>query len=262
MRVLPLHLVRRLLLLLTFGMLVASNSALAESVNGRFFTGQGYSGDTPSWKAPIQTECGSTTWAVRLAIGAEKNLLLYTYVADDIPTIRASEMGFLSIITNSGGMEGSVTYNYVIPNHDSLISIGTIQTTLHLGKTENIDVQRNKDLGINEINGFIERIAKFNPSALSDPLNAYPAAMLLLLGQGRYLTPKDDLDLSALYKNKEIVDDPVLLRTLKRVIDPDTQGAENISASSIKTVISNRAYYLTPPLRPVSIDRISLKVTA
>ncbi|WP_322106532.1 hypothetical protein [Paraburkholderia sp. J41] len=247
-------LARALLLLLTFATLVASNSARAESVNGRFFTGQVYSGEFSFSESSNADGMRVNPVSVRLTIDGQKNLLFYTYVADDLPTIRASDMGFLSIITNSGGMEGSVTYNYVIPNRDSLVSVGTVQTTLHLGKIEKIDVQPNKDLEKDEINGFIERIARFNVSALSEPVNAYPAAMLLLLGQGKYLTPKDDVNLSILYKNKEIVDDPILLRTLKRVICSDTQIAENTPISSIKTVIINKAYLFNSPTSS-GIDR-------
>jgi hypothetical protein len=181
---------------------------------------------------------------VRLAVDKEKSLLLYTYVAEDLPTIRANDMGFLSIITNSGGMEGSVTYNYVIPNHGALISIGIVQTTLHLGKIENIDVQPNKNLAKNEINDLVRKIVKFNPLALSEPSNAYSAAMLLFLGQGDFLTPEDDFTLSPLYRNNEISDDPVLLRTLKRVIGPDAQDGGNAPISIKKVVISDRAYFL------------------
>lgn len=83
-----------------------------------------------------------------------------------------------------------------------------------------IDTLRLSDKARGEVNEFVKQIVRFNPLALSEPLNAYSAATLLLLGEGRFLTPEDDFRLSALFGNKEISSDPVLLRAIKIVIVP------------------------------------------
>ncbi|WP_322014991.1 hypothetical protein [Paraburkholderia sp. J12] len=241
-------LVMKFLLALAIGVFVVSNAARAESVNGKFFTGQEYSGEYSISESSNSDGMRVNPVTIRLTINGEKNPLLYTYVADDLPTIRANDMGFLSIITNSGGMEGSVTYDYVIIINGILVSIGTVQTTLHLGKIENIDAQPNKNLTRTKINYLIRQIVKFNPPALSESLNPYSAATLLLLGQGKFLTPEDDLILSVVYRNKEIIDDPVLLQALKKVIDPGDKDAETSAISSKKTVISNRAHFFSAPI--------------
>jgi hypothetical protein len=201
-------------------MFVASNAARAESLHGKFPNGQAYSGEYSIAESSNADGMRVNPVTVKLKVDGEKDILLHTYVADDLPSVKASDMGFLSIVVNSGGMEGSVTYNYVILNQGALVSIGIVQTTLHLGKIESIDVQRDKNLTKDEINEFVKQIVRFNPPALSEPLNAYPAATLLLLGQGRFLTPEDDFRLSALYGNNEISADPVLLRAIKSAIIP------------------------------------------
>lgn len=55
-----------------------------------------------------------------------------------------------------------------------------------------IDTLRLSDKARGEVNEFVKQIVRFNPLALSEPLNAYSAATLLLLGEGRFLTPEDD----------------------------------------------------------------------
>ncbi|WP_321913783.1 hypothetical protein [Paraburkholderia sp. J11-2] len=247
----------KFLLPLAIGIFIASNATWAEPMSGIFFTGQKYSGEYSISESSNSDGMRVSAVTVRLAINGENNLLWYTYVSDDLPTVNASDMGFLSIITNSGGMEGSVTYNYVIPINGILFSIGTVRTTLHLGKIENIDVQPNKDLTRNKINHLIKQIVKFNPPALSESLNSYSAVTLLFLGQGKFLTSEEDFILSSLCKNKEIIDDSVLLQKLKKVIDPGDNDAETSVISNEKTVINDRAYFFNAPIAS-TIDRTYL----
>lgn len=129
-----------------------SNSAKAESVHGKFFNGTTYSGEylvTEGWSSDGMRVNPVT---IKLKIAGEKAQLRYTHVADDLPSVKSSDMGFLSIIVKSGGMEGRVTYNYVIPVHGALTSIGAVQTDLHLGKIESIDVQPNQNISKDAIN--------------------------------------------------------------------------------------------------------------
>ncbi|MGF6939831.1 hypothetical protein OKW41_008993 [Paraburkholderia sp. UCT70] len=126
-----------------------------------------------------------------------------------------------------------------------LTSIGTVQTNLHLGKIESIDARSNQNYSRDEVNFFVRQIAAFNSSALSEPSNAYSAPMLLL-GQGKFLTPEAELRSSALCGNKEISDDPVLLQAMKRVIGCDAQTYGSIQAPNERAVVSNRAFFLTP----------------
>ncbi|MBC8738395.1 hypothetical protein F6X40_16595 [Paraburkholderia sp. UCT31] len=241
-------------LLLIALIFVASTVARAESVHGRFFNGQTYIGEYLIAESSDADGMRVSPVAIKLKVEKEKNLLQYTYVANDLPSVKASGMGFLSIVVNSGGMEGSVTYNYVIPGHGVLTSIGTVQTHLHLGKIESIDARSNKNFSIDEVNFFVRQIGAFNPSALSEPSNAYSAAMLLLLGQGKFLTPEDELRLSALCGNKEISDDPVLLQAMKRVIGCDAQAYGSIQAPNERAVVSNRVFFFNSP-KSLSIEK-------
>lgn len=210
---------KEFLLLLAISTFAIYHSAKAESIHGVFFNNQTYKGEYTISESRNADGMRVNPVTVTLKINGENNLPPYTYIADDLPAIKASSMGFLSIIANSGGMEGSITYNYIVPNHGALVSIGIIQTTLHLGKIENIDIQPNKNLTKTEINEFIKKISRFNPPALSDPLNTYPVAALLLLGQGNYLTPADKFRLSIIYHNKEISSEPVLLNATRKAIN-------------------------------------------
>ncbi|WP_338641091.1 hypothetical protein [Burkholderia pyrrocinia] len=235
------------LFLLAFWLIFVPGVARAESVHGKFFNGQAYSGEYLVAEATNSDGMRVHPVTVRLKVDGEKFPLAYSYVADDIPSVKSNDAGFLLIVVNSGGMEGSVTYDYVVPIRGKLASIGTVQTTLHLGKIESIDVQPNKGLAKNEINELVEGIVRFNPSALTEPLNAYPAAILLLLGQGKFLTPAGDSGLSRLYVNKEISDDPVLLKAIKKVISPDAQQEGGAQASNRKIVVSDKAYFYNYP---------------
>lgn len=240
---------RKSIFSITICILVTSNVAAA-TIQGKFFNEQAYSGEYSVSEVNNPNGLRVNPVAVKLAVDREKNIVSYTYIAEDIPSVKASDMGFLSIVVNSGGMEGSVTYNYVVPNHGALLSIGTVRTTLHLGKIESIDVQQNKNLTKNEINDFVRKIVRFNPLALSQPFNAYPAATLLLLGQGKFLTSEDDSTLSALLGNTEISDDPVLLRAIKNVIYHDAYVNKKTQTSNKKTVVHNKAYFFNYPALP------------
>jgi hypothetical protein len=223
------------------------NSARAETVQGKFFNGVTYIGEHSFTESRNADGMRVNTVTIKLKIENEENPLRYTYVADDLPTVKANDMGFLSIIVNSGGMEGSVTYNYVVPDHGALISIGTVQTTLHLGKIESIDVQPNKNIPEDMVDFLAKQIVTSNPSALSDPSNSYSAATLLLLGRGKYLALADKSNLSALIGSKEISDDPVLLRAIKSVIGDDARADGSIQAPTKKLIVSNKAYFFKSP---------------
>ncbi|CAB3976059.1 hypothetical protein BCO9919_07415 [Burkholderia cenocepacia] len=231
-----------------FWLFFAQNIASAESIQGRFFNGQAYSGEYSVAEGANSDGMRINLVNVKLMVGAEQSPLIYSYIADAPPSIKASEAGFLSIIVNSGGMEGSVAYNYVIPDHGKLISIGTTQTTLHLGKIENIDVQPNKMLSASKINELILGILRFNPPALIESPNAYPIAALVLLGRGKFLAPSDRSELSKLYTNKEISDEAILLHALKGVIGTAAQNYDANQISTRKIVVSDRAYFFNYPM--------------
>jgi hypothetical protein len=202
---------------LVFFSITAFASARVEALHGRFSNGLAYSGEYSTTEARNADGMRVNPLTIKVKIDGETDPRLYKYIAEGIPTVQAGSMGVLVIIVSSGGMEGSVTYNYVIPNHGQLVSLGTVQTSLHLGKVENIDVQPNKQLARSKINESIVRIFRFNAAASSDPINAYSAAIMLLLGKGRFLTSEDHKNLSTLYANKEIQDDTVLLRAIEDI---------------------------------------------
>lgn len=223
------------------------NVAKAESLRGEFIGAREYSGEYSVEDDVNSDGMQVKKITIKLSVNGERGVLKYTYLADDFPSIKASDMGFLSVINNSGGMEGSVTYNYVIPDGGELVSIGTVQTTLHLGKVENIDVQPNENLTRNQINDLLAAIISFNPKAVSKPSNSYSAVTLLLLGQGKFLTKEDALRLSFLSRNKEIADDPVLLRALRNAIGTSDQQVDRAGALGERVIVSDRAYFFNYP---------------
>ncbi|CAB3796243.1 hypothetical protein LMG28688_04266 [Paraburkholderia caffeinitolerans] len=237
----------RFLFSLVFWIFVASGAARAESVHGKFFNGQTYEGDYSVTEGSNSDGMRVNPLTIKLRVDGGKSPLIYTYVADDLPSVKASDMGFLSVVVNSGGMEGSVTYNYVIPDRGALVSIGIVQTTLHLGKVESIDVQPNSRLTKKEVNEFIEGIVRFNLPALSAPLNAYSISILLLLGRGDFLTPEDNSRLSAIYMSKEISNDPVLLRAIEKIIGPGIQSGSDARGVNDRVIVNNRAYFFNSP---------------
>ncbi|MEK2601957.1 hypothetical protein [Burkholderia arboris] len=240
----------RIIFSVAIWLILSQDVANAKAIRGKFFNGQMYSGEYSVTEGVNSDGVRTNPITVKMTVGTEKNQLLYSYVADDPPSVKASDSGFLLIVVNSGGMEGSVTYNYVIPFRGKLVSIGTVQTTLHLGKIENIDAQPNKKLSKDEINSIIRSIVKFNPPTLIAPLNAYPTSTLILLGQDNYLMSPNYSELSKLYANKEISDDPVLLRAIKKVIGDGVQNDKTDNTQNKKIVIADRAYFYNKPNSP------------
>jgi hypothetical protein len=246
--------VAQFLLQLAILMCVTLHSANAESLHGNFINGLAYSGEYVVTESSNEDGMRVRPVILRLKIGKEASVVSYTYVADDLPNVKENNLGFILIVVNSGGMEGSVTYNYVIPRQGRLISLGTVQTILHLGKVENIDARPNANLTRDEVNEFIGEIVNFNPSALSNPVNAYPVAALLLLGRGKFLTHEDDKNLSALVNNNEISEDPVLLRYMKITLARGAIDGGRVQAGKNKTIVSSKAYLFDAPL-PSSIEK-------
>lgn len=236
-----------ILILFLAGTFAKQSGAHAESVHGVFASGQSYSGEYSISENVNPDGVKIFPLTIKLKIDSEENSLLYTYATDDIPSVEASGMGYLSIIVNSGGMEGSVTYNYVIIDHGILISIGIVRTTLHRGKVDSIDVQPNGDLQNDERNKYVRQILRFNPSRLREPSNAYSAATLLLLGKGKFMTQEDGVRVSVLCGSKEVSDDPILLEAIQKVIKSGKQEARNLGTSNEKIVVNEKAYFYNSP---------------
>ncbi|SAK73746.1 hypothetical protein AWB75_04056 [Caballeronia catudaia] len=209
-----------------------SSLARAEWIRGKFLNGQTYSGEYSITETTNEDGMHASPLSLHLKLERSGSSLSYAYSADDPPSVKANDMGFLSIITNSRGMEGSVVYDYLIPADGGLITIGTVKTLLHRGKIEDIDVRPNNALTLNQVNDFVRRIIKFNSVAWVKSSNAYTGATLLLLGSGKFLSAEDSRLLSPLLENKEIVDEPVLRKALGRVgvgaTDFQSRGAGDI----------------------------------
>jgi hypothetical protein len=168
----------------------------------------------------------------------------YTYIVDDFPKIEASDIGLILIVVKSGGMEGTVTYNYIVPYKESLASLGVIQTSLHLGKVESISIQINKIMGNEMTNQWITNAIQFNPSSLENHQNAYENSSLLLLNSGKFSPTINNENLHLLINSKEISDDLVFQKALKEFISKETIPA---SPSTEKYVISDKAPFFNSP---------------
>ena len=242
-------LVKFLLAVITF-IFILSTVAQAKSLKGILLDGQAYSGKYSFVEINNIEEGPGQFLTVELKIDGKKDRLQYTYLADDYPFVELSNMGFLSIIVNCRGMEGHITYNYILPIRGALVSIGSVQMDLHLGRVMGIDIQPNKNLTQDEINKYASEILKFDYQETINSSNAFSSAGLLLLGQGKFLTSIDKHKLTALYRGNDISDDPVLLHAIKKIIGFDSLAPKNNLAFTEKTIVSNKAYFSDFPTSP------------
>lgn len=143
--------------------------------------------------------------------------LTYEYDADDYPSVEASPLGVLSIITNSRGMEGGAAYTYLIPYKGALVSIGTVQTSLHLGKVQSIAVAKSTKMSSDDVSSMVSRVVDFSAHAFPRAHDPYASVAFLFLGM-RCRSGKDYSFLKTLLTEKEIADDPVFYRKLRTSI--------------------------------------------
>jgi len=194
-----------------------SKHANAEPLRGNFANGQQYRGGYAV--SDVTNSDGMKAHLVTLKLQLDNiEVAPYTYIADDFPNIKASSLGLLLISVKSGGMEGSVTFNYVAPYKNSLTSIGIVQMTLHLGKIESISVQRNKNMTTGIINRWVVDATQLDQSALENHPNIYEHAGLLLLGTGNFASAISNAKLDLSINSKDISDEPVLQKALKETI--------------------------------------------
>jgi hypothetical protein len=203
----------RLLLLLLFFNTTAANCA---ALNGTFSNEEKYraSYKIKATKQPNAPATKLLTINVELASGQK---LSYSYDAPDYPAVQSSPLGFISVIVNQGGMEGSRIYNYLFLSDNKLVSAGEVETFLHLGDIEDIEdieIRKNNRIRKSSIRRLISSVAGRSAKEISNHENAYPNAMLCLLGKSY----NEDMDIGAaggLLENTEIKADPVLLARLK-----------------------------------------------
>jgi hypothetical protein len=204
----------KLLLLIGMGFALSAN---AESLRGKFATNQTYS-------AEFSVDDGENSDGMRIEhvtitvyLEGSHVPLTYQYDADDYPSVQASPLGFLSIVTNSGGMEGSVTYDYVLPFKGTLVSVGTVQTSLHLGKVQSIDIAKNPKMSSEDVSAMVSRVVDFGARVLPSAHDPHASAAFLFLGT-TCRRGKDYTFLKALLAEKEIADDPVFYQKVRSSI--------------------------------------------
>lgn len=199
-------------------------SASGESLRGRFATGQAYSAEYSLSSGKNADGMRTEHVTITASLDGNRVPLRYEYDADDYPPVRKSPLGLLTIVTNSGGMEGAVTYNYVLPFNGALISVGTVQTPLHLGKAQSIDVRKNEDLSSEDVSRIVSRVVDFGGRALVSARDPYISAAFLFFGL-RCRGGKDYSFLHTLLVEKEIADDPIFYRRLRSSICLPTDQA-------------------------------------
>ena len=192
------------------------NAAHGADLDGIFSNGERYhaSYTIEAKKRPNEPATKLLTINVELASGQK---LSYSYDAPDYPAVQSSPLGFISVIVNQGGMEGSRIYNYLFLSDNKLVSAGEVETFLHLGDIEDIEdieIRKNNRIQKSSIRRLISSVAGRSAKEISNHENAYPNAMLCLLGKSY----NEDMDIGAaggLLENTEIKADPVLLARLK-----------------------------------------------
>ncbi|MGN6649541.1 hypothetical protein [Trinickia sp.] len=240
----------KILLVIVAGFALSAN---AESLRGRFATNRAYTAEYSVIEAKDSDGMRIERVAITVYIEGNHAPLTYTYDADDYPSVQANPLGFLSIIVNSGGMEGHVTYNYLLPFKGLLESVGTVQTSLHLGKVESIDVEKNVNISSNDINEMVLGVVDFNSSAFRNARNPYVGSAFLLFGE-EYQNSQGYSDLMQMLGEKEIVDDPVFYNKLRSSVFPGgDRGGSSSAGQWDAVVISDRAnLFDTPSQGPLS----------
>lgn len=192
-------------------------SASAESLHGKFATNQAYTAEYSVSEGENSDGMRIERVTVTVHIEGNRAPLTYEYDADDYPSVEANLLGFLSIIVNSGGMEGHVTYNYLLPHEGALVSVGTVQTSLHLGKVQSIDVAKSTRMSSDDVSRMVSSVVDFGARAFPRTRDPYASAAFLFLGL-KCRGGKDYSFLKALLTQKEIADDPVFYRKLRASI--------------------------------------------
>lgn len=190
-------------------------NANAQDVYGEFLGGQKYS--AVNRFEDVVNEDGMRVKKNELVVRLEgrKEALVYKFESSSIPATRSSPFGFISIIVNSAGMEGSVRYEYLALNQGTLLSLGVVERQLHLGKTSSVEVQKKHGISSKLISSVIASIKSKKASLSTDNGSAYVHAALLLLSS----EPKDlafNKVVFELSKNKEIKADPIFLGILNK----------------------------------------------
>lgn len=233
--------------LFIFGLMFFSFNSDAETIAGRFFDGQEYAGNY--FIGNLRNSDGMVTHpiTINLHMAEGGRSLNYVYDAEDYPLIEGGNIGFLSIIVKSGGMEGSTSYNYIVPSDGGLISIGEVKFSLNLGKVEAVDVARNKKLSEKSINYYVSSILKYNLDALLDKRNSYNVAAILYLGQGQYIDGGVRRKLAQLCRNSEIIGDRMLSRDIRSVVGVGDCASTNDGGELRKNIVVDRAYFFDFP---------------
>lgn len=107
-----------------------------------------------------------------------------------------------------------MTYNYLLPFKGALVSIGTVQTSLHLGKVASIHVEKNTRMSSEDLSRMISGVVDFGRNAFSSARDPYASAAFLFLGV-KCRDGKDYSFLKPLLEEKEMTDDPVFHRKLR-----------------------------------------------
>ena len=199
-------------------------SANAEPLHGKFTKNQAYSAEYSVSSG--ENSDGMRIERVTVTVHIEENRapLTYEYDADDYPSVEASPLGFLSIIVNSGGMEGHVTYNYLLPYEGALVSVGTVQTSLHLGKVQSIDVAKSTKMSSADVSRIVSSVVDSGADVFPSTEDPYASAAFLFLGL-KCRGGKDYSSLKMLLTEKDIADDPVFYRKLRASICMRNNGA-------------------------------------
>lgn len=204
--------------------MVLAPSANAEPLHGKFATNQAYSAEYAVRDGENPDGMRIEHVTVTVHIEGSPAPLTYEYDADDYPSVKASPLGFLSIISNSGGMEGHVTYNYVLPYEGALLSVGTVQTSLHLDKVQSIDVAKSTKMSSDDVSRIVSSIVDFGARAFPGTDDPHASAAFLFLGL-KCRGGKGYPFLKMLLTEKEIADDPVFYRKLRASICMRNNGA-------------------------------------
>lgn len=235
------------LLVALLGTCVAA-SVSAATVQGTFATGQAYAAQYSIADAKNADGMNIERLTIAVKLNGSADVSTYTYDADAPPVVRASTLGFLLIAVNSGGMEGSTAYNYLIPVNGKVSSIGVVNINFHLGKTESIEVVRDNEVEAKAIDSAIAKIISFRPAEFSRNENPYPGSALLFLGHVDYRSIDGYGSLVRLLSNQEISGDPKYVEKLKTTLGTGNVDAqEGHSSEKTKTIINNKAYLLSDP---------------
>jgi hypothetical protein len=156
----------------------------AESVSGRFANGATFQGTYNTSSAAV--EGGQKVEREKFNLNVNYNgsgkVLTYVYDSDGPSQIKSNPLGFISITTHTGSMDGDIISAYIFFDGEKLVSLGAIDVSLNKNVVSGATyVDYNKDATDAQKADFLKNILEKPEDLIVNKENIFENASLFLM---------------------------------------------------------------------------------